>query len=85
MMKMRKFAAALLLGLVMCLALFTTGAIAQSAYRGHDVSAMAIAVAGGNNGWGSGWGGWPFGGFWNNGFFGGNSAAIAVAHAGWGW
>ena len=86
---MRKFAAALVLGLIMCLALFTTGAFAQSAYLGHGVSATAIAVAGGNHGWNGGSGfGWGCGG-WNNGlfpgFFGGNGTTIAVADAGWGW
>ena len=82
---MRKFAAALVLGLIMCLALFTTGAFAQSAHLGHGVSATAIAVASGNNGWNDGFGISPFGGCWNNGFFGGHSAAIAIAHGGWGW
>ncbi len=95
MMKMRKFAAALVLGLIMCLALFTTGAFAQSAFRGHGASATAIAVAGGNNGgcgfgWGcGGFGGWPFGGCWNScffpGFFDGGSAAFAFANAGSWW
>lgn len=94
MMKMRKFAAALVLGLIMGLALFTTGAFAQSAHRSNGVSATAIAVAGGNNGgcgFGlgcGGFGGWPFSSCGNNGFFpgffGNNSTAFAAAHAGWG-
>src|SRR5262245_23547899 len=49
MTNMRKFAAALVLGLVLCLALFTTGASAHSAWRVggffHRVSASSVAVA----------------------------------------
>lgn len=94
MTKMRKFATALVLGLVMCLALFATGAFAQSVHHGPwnnvSVSSSAVAIAGGNNFWGGfggcGFGG--FGGFWNpfGAFFGNGAFAHASAHIfGGGW
>ena len=78
MNKMRKLATAMVLGLVMCMALFTTGAFAQNAHRGHIVSVNAVAVASTGD---SFWNDFPFfGGFGcGNGFgpfFGG-----AFAHA----
>lgn len=93
MTRMRKFAAALVLGLVMCLALFTTGASAQSAHRWHHggaiiVNAVAVANAG-NFGFDDfGFGG--FGGFCGCGCFNGFDGAFAQASAhifggGWGW
>jgi len=97
MTKMRKFATALVLGLVMCLALFATGAFAQNAHRGHwnhvAVSATAIAIAGGDNFWndfgGCGFGGFGgFGGCWNpcGDFFGNGAFAHASVHIlGGGW
>lgn len=84
MTTMRKFAAALVLGLVMCLALFTTGAFAQSVHRGHigvsvQTSAVAVADRGFNHF------GFPFfGGFGGFGFpfFGGfGGGAFAAAHS----
>ena len=57
-MKMRKLAAATVLGLIMCLALFTTGAFAQSAHSAWggwggnaSASASSAAVAGGDDFW----------------------------------
>jgi hypothetical protein len=85
----------------MCLALFTTGAFAQSAHRGHHVSATAIAISdsssfspffgGFDNGFGFGGGFGGFGGwgcFDPCGGFGGWGSTTAIAHAsvgGWGW
>ncbi|HXR66338.1 MAG TPA: hypothetical protein VN729_10460 [Ktedonobacteraceae bacterium] len=89
---MRKFVAALVLGLVMCLALFTTGAFAQSAHRGHArfVTVSATAIAGGDNFWNDfgGWGG--FGGFGGccddfGPFFGGGAFAHASVRIFNGW
>ncbi|HEX7733630.1 MAG TPA: hypothetical protein VF458_02160, partial [Ktedonobacteraceae bacterium] len=50
MTNMRKFAAALVLSLVLCLAIFSTGASAHrfSGFRQH-VSTSAVAVARNNN------------------------------------
>ena len=96
MTNMRKFAAALVLGLVMCLALFTTGAFAQSAHHGHRggaviVNATAIAIADQDN-FLNGFGGFGgFGGcgcfnscfnpFFNNGAFA--HASVRIFGGGW--
>lgn len=93
MTNMRKFAAALVLGLVMCLALFTTGAFAQSAHRGHIgiVSVNSVAVAGGDGfgfgdfgGFGFGFGGFGCGCCHDFGFGGAFAhASVNILGAGW--
>jgi len=45
MISMRKLAAALVLGPMLCLTLFTTGASAQSALHVGHISVSAVAVA----------------------------------------
>lgn len=46
MLKLRKLATALVLGLIMCLALFGTGAFAQGVVGGTIVAAHSTAIAG---------------------------------------
>lgn len=84
MITLRKFAAALILGLVMSMALLTTGAFAQSAnwHRHHHsvIVVNSVAVAGTHDGFG-GWGGWGWGGFGCNDFFGNIFGGGAFASA----
>lgn len=86
MTSMRKFVAALVLGLVMSLALLTTGAFAQSAnswfHHPHFVAVNVSSVAVADN-----FGG-LFGGFDCFGPFFDGAFAHANAHifgSGWGW
>jgi len=84
MLKVRKLATALVLGLIMCLALFGTGAFAQSAHsdwNGGVGIASSTAIAGGFGGFGGLFGG--FGGCgglnWLSSFFGPDAVASSTA------
>ena len=89
MLKLRKLATALVLGLIMCLALFGTGAFAQGWGGVNVISAHSTAIAGGS-GFGSGFGGgcgFGCGNDWLSSFFGPDAVAssnVFVASLG-GW